>query len=99
MGAQGGALHVRHGLVQGDGVRVIDQEPVHRFREGCDRPAGDVPGRVREDLDEPSGGCPGQEGADQVQRLTLKDIAFVTGPYEPAQEGEEFGSRTGIPRR
>jgi len=91
MGAQRGAVHVRHGLVQGDGVRVIYKEPVHRLREEGNSPARDVPGRVREDLVEPSGGCPGKEGADQVERLALSDAAVVTGPYKPAQEGEELG--------
>jgi len=91
VGAQGGASHVRHGLVQGDGVRGIDQEPVHRLREGCNSPARDVPGRVREDLVESSGSCPGQKGADQVERFVLSDDTVVAGPDEPAQEGEALG--------
>jgi len=76
-GAQRGAVHVRHDFVLGDGVRVIDHEPVHPFREGCDSPAPDVPGRFKEDLVEPRGGSRSLEGADLVERFTLSDIAVV----------------------
>jgi len=90
MGAPRGSVHVRNGLVQADGVFLFYHEPVHRLREGCDRPSRDVPGRIRENLFQPIGGCRGQESAQHVQRPSLPDNTVVTGPNESVQEAQEL---------